>query len=132
MERKYYTELDRPDFKGEENSGEMITETAGYIPANVQIEDMMLAGQRLAIARKERFDGSNDEEVSLFSDPTRKPGFDLADAHTISREVYERLKRDEEKRKAEQIEKNKKVEEEREKLIEAGRKALEEGKNGNT
>lgn len=63
------------------NNGETLVETAGYIPAQKKIENMILAGQRLVDYRKSQnydfADGKIDED---FMDPTRSPNFDLADA----------------------------------------------------
>jgi hypothetical protein len=131
IERKHYTEVDRPDFEGEKNSGQQITETAGYIPANVQIEDMMLAGQRLALSRMERFDGTNKDDLSEFNDPTRRPGFDLADAHALGMQADKNLLEQEVKIKAEKAEQAKKDEEENARLIAFAKAKLAEGeKNG--
>ena len=61
-------------------------ETAGYIPADVQIEMFIQAGRRLDQARKEQFDFGPEEEVPAdFIDPTRSGGFDLADATQLGR-----------------------------------------------
>ena len=63
-------------------------ETAGYIPADVQIEMFIQAGRRLDKARKEQFDFGPEEEVpSDFIDPTRSGGFDLADATQLARKT---------------------------------------------
>lgn len=57
-----------------------ITETA-YVPPQIQIRDMMLAGLRLAEERRARFDsvelGVEDGDIPL--DPTREPGVDIVD-----------------------------------------------------
>nr|WAE43507.1 MAG: hypothetical protein [Microviridae sp.] len=84
----------------EKNSGEMITEQAGYIPPHIQIEDMMLAGQRLQQARAERFDFPDGKVDDTFIDPTRKSNFDLADASAIAMETEARLKQQERDHKA--------------------------------
>ena len=69
-------------------------ETAGYIPADVQIEMFIQAGRRLDQARKEQFDFGPEEEVPEdFIDPTRKSGFDMADASLLSQEVRSNLER---------------------------------------
>lgn len=60
-------------------------ETAGYIPADVQINMFIEAGRRLEQARKEQFDFAPEEEVpDDFIDPTRRGDFDLVDAQQIS------------------------------------------------
>lgn len=78
----------------EENHGETVVETAGYVPAKDQIESLMLAGRRLAEFRKEQYDFGPDQEVDdSFDDPTRSPNYDMADAHQDSLALTERLKK---------------------------------------
>lgn len=100
-----------PD-KGETNSGEIITEKAGYIPPKQQIQSMILAGQRLNEYRKELYD-TMDPTEDIDIDPTRDKAFDLADATQMQNEVNESLqqqaeeaKKAEEEKKAGDIEKN--------------------------
>lgn len=67
-------------------------ETAGYIPADKQIESFIVAGRRLAEARKEMYDFGPDEEVPPdFIDPTRSGSFDLADASQLGRATAKTL-----------------------------------------
>lgn len=69
---------------GETNSGEQVTETAGYIPKNLQIRQMMLAGEHLQEIREELYDFKPGEEVPEgYIDPTRSPNFDWADADKL-------------------------------------------------
>jgi len=90
---KVYSIYEPPPTYEEVNSGEQVTEQAGYIPAQVQIEEMIYAGERLAAARKERFDFPSDSEVpDDFVDPTRSPGFDLADASALGTAAELRMK----------------------------------------
>ena len=64
------------------------TEQAGYIPPQVQIENMMLAGQRLDQSRKAMFDFESEEEIDEDAfDPTRRGNFDLADASQMAMET---------------------------------------------
>ena len=68
------------------------TESAGYIPAEAQIELFIQAGRRLDQARKEQYDFSADEEVpDDFIDPTRSGGFDLADATQLGIAVNQKI-----------------------------------------
>ena len=63
------------------NSGEILVETAGYISTEKRINNMMLAGQRLVESRRTQYDLEGDydnEDIDI--DPTRDPGYDLADA----------------------------------------------------
>lgn len=71
--------------KPEINSGEEKVEKAGYIPANRRIEAMIDAGERLAQARMEQYDGHDTlDPDDMEVDPTRNPGFDPADAAQLS------------------------------------------------
>ena len=64
------------------------TEQAGYIPPQVQIENMMLAGQRLDQSRKAMYDFASEDEIDEdASDPTRRGNFDLADASQMAMET---------------------------------------------
>lgn len=79
---------------GEVNSGKIVVETAGYISPKKQIETLMLAGQRLAQYRASQSeydfpDGKIDEG---FVDPTRSPGFDMADASQLAMQAEANLK----------------------------------------
>ena len=68
------------------------TESAGYIPAEAQIELFIQAGRKLDQARKEQYDFSADEEVpSDFIDPTRSGSFDLADATQLGIAVNQKI-----------------------------------------
>ena len=65
----------------EVNSGEILVETAGYLSTEKRINNMLLAGQRLVESRRTEYDLEGDydnEDIDL--DPTRDPGYDLADA----------------------------------------------------
>ena len=65
----------------EVNSGEILVETAGYVSTEKRINNMILAGQRLVESRRTQYDLEGDydsEDIDL--DPTRDPGYDLADA----------------------------------------------------
>lgn len=81
----YYTRDKRPEKKLEINNGEIIVETAGYRSAEVQISEMLNAGQRLVDYRKQRYEFGGDEVVPHdYMDPTRAPGFDMADASALA------------------------------------------------
>ena len=68
------------------------TESAGYIPAEAQIELFIQAGRRPDQARKEQYDFSADEEVpDDFIDPTRSGSFDLADATQLRIAVDQKI-----------------------------------------
>lgn len=56
------------------------TEQAGYIPPQKQIENMILAGQRLDQSRMQ-YDFDSEEDIDEeATDPTRVANYDLADA----------------------------------------------------
>ena len=64
------------------------TEQAGYIPPQTQIENMILAGERLNQTRKEMYDFSSADEIDEDAfDPTRRGNFDLADASQMAMET---------------------------------------------
>lgn len=106
-----------PPVAGEEpGGGKRITETAGYVPAEIQITEMLLAGARLGEYRREMYDFGADEEVpeDYEGDPTRAPGFDAADGSRIQMDLkgrLERLKAENARRKEEQKEKKEETEE---------------------
>lgn len=82
---KFATENDHPVYIGEKGWGLPLVEAAGYIPADIQIEQMIDAGVRLNYARAEQFDyASAEDDDGLFVDPTRRPDFDLSDASALA------------------------------------------------
>lgn len=67
--------------KKEELSSKTVVETAGYVSAERRIMSLIRAGQQLDSFRKEQFDFADGQEIDEnFYDPTREPGYDLADA----------------------------------------------------
>lgn len=89
-----FTCFDRPPIDPfyEKNSGEEIVEKEGYLPANLMIENMIYAGQRLDIARSEYYDFPDADSVDQdFIDPTRSQGFDISDASNLARSVEGRI-----------------------------------------
>lgn len=79
--------------KGEINSGEIKVETAGYIPAQVRIEQIIDAGRRLVDYRKEQFDYSNGEDDLSPDIRTRSKSYDLADATQDMQDIAARGKK---------------------------------------
>jgi len=70
-----------------------LTESAGYLPSKVQIENLIQAGRRLMQWRKEQYDFPEDSDVDeSFEDPTRRSGYDLADASRDGAAVAARLR----------------------------------------
>ena len=81
----------RPILPGESNDGPELVEKAGYIPAQVQIENLLNAGDRLNQSRL-GYEFDADEEVpDDYSDVTRSPNFDLSDASRIQNALTERF-----------------------------------------
>jgi len=65
-----------------------------HITAAKQIKLFREAGIRLAEYRKEQYDFENEQEAEAnptFHDPTRNPGFDLADATETLRSVANKM-----------------------------------------
>nr|WAE43635.1 MAG: hypothetical protein [Microviridae sp.] len=76
---KFYTQYDRRASSLEVPWGEDLVERAGYVPAHVLIENMLLSGQRLGASRGQYEFPDGEEVPDDYGDPTRSPGFDLAD-----------------------------------------------------
>ena len=88
---QFQTKYDRTPYKGEKNSGELLTEQAGYVPADVKILNMIEAGERL---RDSRLGYEFEDEQSVpddYYDPTRESGFDMADATALTAEALQRM-----------------------------------------
>jgi len=86
---QYNTKPSPPELGG----GEKLVETAGYIPAHKQIENLLMAGKRL-VSFREQYDFTGDKEIDeSFTDPTRARNFDLADASQLALQVEENLRR---------------------------------------
>lgn len=83
-------------FKKEKGGGPRITEQAGYVPVQIQVRNMIAAGERLGEYRKEQFDYAAGETVpdDVEVDITRSPNFDLADGTQLGRAAISRLKED--------------------------------------
>lgn len=79
---KFRSWVNRPVKKFDKIGGKKMVETTGYIPAKVRIERMVQAGQRLKSMDVSNFDtiDPNVDDEDLPIDPSRKPGYDLADA----------------------------------------------------
>lgn len=128
-----YTKYNRPPYKGEINNGKSLVEVAGYISSNKRIEMIMAAGERLIEYRKEQFDYEPDFKGEEELDPTRNPGFDMADAHEASEQVMENMNRQIElnKENAKKVAKEKKDKADAE-LKEKHRQEFEEEKRKET
>ena len=91
MTRTYYTKTIRPKKQFEKVDNTTITEQA-YMPAQVQIERMILAGQNLINYKREMFDFGEDEPIDEnYEDPSREPGFDITDAQEILEKTEQKI-----------------------------------------
>lgn len=91
----YHNFMLRPVVKKEKIKGGRKVQVVGYIPLAKRISDMVACGIRLKQAREELFDipassEVDDDEIQL--DPTRSPGFDMADASVMARDLKARIK----------------------------------------
>lgn len=109
---KFYDQfMNKPPSDEETNSGESLVEAAGYIPAEIQIMEMIQAGERLGEYRKEKYDYGSIEEDDGAIDPTRRLDYDLADASRDLANSERNLKISEENAKKAADEKVKEVKE---------------------
>lgn len=84
----FNTSVSRIREGGEINSGEQLTEQAGYIPLNIQLARLDAAGVQLYNYRKEMYDFGEGEPIPANAeDPTRTPNYDMADASTALRDL---------------------------------------------
>lgn len=89
---EFFTKYRRPERAPEINNGEDLVEVGSFRPMSKVIESMIVAGQRLeASVGGYEFDA---EEVvdEVYFDPTREPGYDLADASRDLDIVQQRLR----------------------------------------
>lgn len=78
----------------EEGGGEILVETAGYVPSDVRIREFIEAGVRLAEYRREAYDFGEDEEVDMSAvDPFRSKSIDMAEISEAKLLVEERIRR---------------------------------------
>ena len=96
---EFYTKYKRPEANPEKMDPHSKTEKAGYIPAKIQIENMIMAGQRLGDYRREMYDfGAEDKVDEDFMDPTRNPNYDMADASQDMMQIKAEIKRKKEEK----------------------------------
>lgn len=105
---KFYDQfVNRPPTGEEINSGEEIVEKAGYVPAEIQIMEMINAGERLGDYRKERYDYGEGDQDDGMMDPTRAPGVDMADISQMKISLDAKIERGMEEIKENEKMKNK-------------------------
>lgn len=98
----YHNYLKRPLVKAEKLKKGSNVDASGYKSIETRIKEMTRCGQRL-IASRSNFDipeGSEVNEDDVQIDPTRRPGFDLADASTYADDLNTRHKRARAEKKA--------------------------------
>lgn len=85
----FNTPYDRRRSDPEVNNGPLITEQAGYIPPQQQIEAMIAAGIRLEEFRKgQSYDMGPDDPIDEdYEDVTRRPGVDPADISQLQQSL---------------------------------------------
>jgi hypothetical protein len=88
---KIFSHVKRPEKIYKQYSTETKTEPR-YISTKDRITKMLQAGERLERYRQGLYDFPNGEIDESFTDPTRKPGYDMADAHQDAMLADENLK----------------------------------------
>lgn len=104
----FNTHYNRVQSKPEENTGKNLVETHGYIPAVVQIRNIMDAGRRLTEYRKEQYDFAvANVDESYFA--SRSHYYDKVTAMETMQEITERVENSQtasEKTEPNQVEKS--------------------------
>lgn len=77
---RFNTHYDFVPAKQEMFDDKEIVETAGYVPRQKTIENLIACGQRLIESRMEEFDGSTVEEALENASVCRVADFDLAES----------------------------------------------------
>lgn len=123
---KFVTQYSGHEVKGETISKKTIVDPSGYLDPQRRIENLILAGERLDVYRKDMYqypyDENEDIEDESTDDPTMVPGYDLADAHLDAQRAMSRLRRslDEPKPKEKPTEPEAKTEKAEEKEVTDG------------
>lgn len=87
-----YGKYNRPEKVYEEVDKTRLTEQAGYIPAHIQVGQLIAAGKRLNDYREEQYDFRDDASINFnLEDPTREGNFDLADASQLQQLAAENM-----------------------------------------
>lgn len=91
--RNIYTPDKRPPEDHEVNSGVILVETAGYVPAEVRIREMIDAGQRLMEARADAYDFRYGESVpDDYVNPLHDRGLDPVELNAALSDIARRGK----------------------------------------
>lgn len=70
-------------------------ERSGYVSAQKRIENLIMAGVRLKAYRQEQYDFEHNKIEENAYDPTRRKGYDMAEAFQDGLRVESRLKQQE-------------------------------------
>lgn len=106
LEQEVFSQTMRPDNSfgpeaGEHNSGEILVEIGSYVPLEAQINDMILAGERLAEYRASEFDIPPGEEIPEdYLNPLHKWDFDVIDAAKFGNALQEKMRKEQAAAKA--------------------------------
>lgn len=77
----------------EKTGGPSHISLSGYEPLEAKINNMILAGERLLADRSRMYNFQEGEEVDWnFNDPSREPGFEMADAFQLQLQTNARLR----------------------------------------
>lgn len=78
-------------FEGEVGFEVSVTEQTGWLPVSRQVERLLRAGERLQTWRQNAYEFEDGVEIPTdYVDPTRSPGFDMADASELSQRLVEK------------------------------------------
>lgn len=101
---KIYSQWENtPHATPEKPSGKSKYSQAGYQPAEEKIKSLLAAGKRLFEANTAAYDikpGESYDIDEIATDPTKKQGFDLAEASQLMASVETSMKRSKEAQKA--------------------------------
>lgn len=138
MTKKFYTQYDRPpkelkrtweSYFTDEELKECKVETAGYIPSAIRISRMIKTTENLELYRSLQIEKMKlagyfdfvDGNIDLnYTDPTRSPGFDMADMGKVQEQLAQSIQRTKELVAIREAEKQEKIE--KEKLAQANAK----------
>ena len=90
---RFNTHYDFVPVKQELYDDKEIVETAGYVPRQKTIENLIACGQRLSESRMEEFDGSTVEEALENASVARVNNFDYAESVDLLNKLSDEAER---------------------------------------
>lgn len=90
---RFNTHYDFVPAKQELYDDKEIVETAGYVPRQKTIENLIACGQRLIETRMEEFDGADDNEALENASIARVNNFDLAESVDLLNQLSDEAER---------------------------------------